>query len=149
MTRLLSRPALASVALRVGAFATLVTGADHLEEYTANHFSTVPTIGTLFLLNFASATVIGICLLLPLNRISARSAAPVQMLLALAGLGLSAASLVSLWISEHSSLFGFTDHGYRTAIVVAITAESIAVLSFAAYLLLLDRHPAQLVPKAH
>lgn len=35
----------------------------------------------------------------------------------ISGIGLAASSLVGLWISEHSSLFGFSDHGYRPAIV--------------------------------
>ena len=56
---------LAHVALVVGALAVLATGADHLDEYAANGFSTVPTIGTLFLLNFVAATLIGVGLLLP------------------------------------------------------------------------------------
>jgi hypothetical protein len=38
----------ARLALIIGALAVLATGADHLEEYTANQFSTVPTIGPLF-----------------------------------------------------------------------------------------------------
>ena len=41
----LAHTILARLALGVGAAATLATGADHLDEYAANHFSTVPTIG--------------------------------------------------------------------------------------------------------
>jgi hypothetical protein len=127
---------LARMALAVGALAVLATGADHLEEYTANQFSTVPTIGTLFLLNFITATVVGVGLLLPLGYITKRFADPIRALLAVSGIGIAAASLVSLWISESSSLFGFTDHGYRPAIVVAIVAEGVAVVALTAYLAL-------------
>src|SRR5947207_9394599 len=49
MPAIRTRTILARITLSVGAIAVLATGADHLEEYTANQFSTVPTIGTLFL----------------------------------------------------------------------------------------------------
>ena len=110
----------------------LATGADHLYEYSANQFSTVPTIGTLFLLNFIAATAIGLGLVVPLRRTVTRFAVPIRTLLAVAGIGLGATSLVALWISETSSLFGFTDYGFRTTIVVAIVAEATAVLALTA-----------------
>jgi hypothetical protein len=120
----------------VGAAAVLVTGADHLEEYTSGQFSTVPTIGTLFLLNFIAATLVGVGLLLPLGRITKRFAGAIRGLLALSGIGIAASSLLGLWISESSNLFGFTDYGFRPAIVVAIVAESVAVVALTAYLAL-------------
>ena len=112
----------------------LATGADHLEEYTANGLASVPTIGTLFLLNFISATIIGIALLLPLRRIAPHVGERIRALLALGGIGIAGSSLVGLWISETSSLFGFTDYGFRPAIVAAIVAESTAVVALTAYL---------------
>jgi hypothetical protein len=127
---------LARLALGVGALAVLATGADHLEEYTANHFSTVPTIGTLFLLNFIAATLVGIGLLLPLDRIARRAANQTRALLALGGIGIAVSSLIGLWISESSSLFGFTDNGFRPSIIAAIVAESIAIVALSAYLVL-------------
>jgi hypothetical protein len=114
----------------------LATGADHLDEYTVNQFSTVPTIGTLFLLNFIAATVVGVGLLLPFGRIFPRFADAIRALLAIAGIGIAATSLLGLWISEQSSLFGFTDHGYRPAIVAAIASEVAAVVLLGAYLAL-------------
>jgi hypothetical protein len=116
----------------------LATGVDHLEEYTANQFSTVPTIGTLFLLNFIAATVVGVGLLLPLGRITSASPIRSGVLLAISGIGIAATSLVGLLISERSSLFGFSDHGYRPAIVAAIVAEAVAVLALSAHLALID-----------
>ena len=65
-----TRTILAHLMLGAGAAGLLATGADHLDEYAANGFSTVPTIGTLFLLNFIAATVVGAGLLLPLRRIT-------------------------------------------------------------------------------
>ncbi len=130
------RTFLARAALIVGAAGVLATGADHLDEYAANGFSTVPTIGTLFLLNFLAATVVGVGLLLPLRRITPRFAEPVCTLLTLSGIGIGATSLIALWISETSSLFGFADHGFRPTIVVAVVAEASAVVGLTAYLLL-------------
>lgn len=130
------RTVAAHVALGVGALAVLATGADHLEEYVANNFASVPTIGTLFLLNFIAATVVGVGLLLPLRRIAPRVAEPMRALLVLGGIGIAGSSLIGLWISESSSLFGFTDSGFRPAIVAAIVAESTAIVALTAYLLL-------------
>jgi hypothetical protein len=131
-----TRVILAHVAIAVGGLAVLATGADHIEEYTVNQFSTVPTIGTLFLLNFIAATVVGIGLMLPLGRIAGRHADPARGLLALTGIGIAATSLLGLLISEQSSLFGFSDHGYRPAIIAAIAAEVTAIVALSAYLAL-------------
>ena len=113
----------------VGAIAVLVVGAVHLEQYFAVHFNVVPVIGPLFALNFAGATVIGLGLLVPSARLRVLHA-----LLALGGIGLAATSFVFLFLSEHQPLFGFQDYGYRTAIVVALAAEAVAVVALAAYL---------------
>jgi hypothetical protein len=117
------------LALGVGAIALLIAGADHLVEYAANNFSTVPTIGTLFLLNFIAATAVAVGLLVPLGRI-----AQLRPLFALSGVAIAASSLVALWISESSSLFGFTDYGFRPTIIVAICAEALAVVALSTYL---------------
>jgi hypothetical protein len=132
------RTILARLALVVGAAGVLATGADHLDEYAANGFSTVPTIGTLFLLNFIAATVVGAGLLLPLKRITRHFADPVRMLLALSGIAIAASSLIGLWISESSSLFGFTDYGFRPTIVAALVAEGAAIVGLTAYLALAE-----------
>jgi hypothetical protein len=131
-----ARTAGARAALILGGLAVLAVGADHLEEYTANQFSSVPTIGTLFLLNFIAATAVGVGLLLPLERIAKHLAPRLRAALALSGIGIALSSLIGLWISETSSLFGFSDHGYRPAIVAAIAAEAVAILALGAYLAL-------------
>ena len=112
----------------LGAIAVLVVGAVHLQQY-ADGYSSVSTIGPLFLLNFVGATVIGLGLLVPAARMR-----PLQLPLALGGIGLAATSFVFLFISEHQPLFGFQEHNYRTAIVVALAAEAVAVVSLLAYL---------------
>jgi uncharacterized membrane protein len=142
-----TRTIFAHLMLGVGAAGVLATGADHLYEYTATGFSTIPTIGTLFLLNFIAATIVGAGLLLPLRRMIERFADPVRTLLALSGVGIAASSLIALWISESSGLFGFTDYGFRTTIVVAIVAESIAVMALTAYLALAGVRTV--VPRTH
>jgi hypothetical protein len=133
-----TRTVLARLALWTGALAVLATGLDHLEEYAANQFSTVPTIGTLFLLNFIASTVVAGGLVLPLQRIWGHRAAYARALLALTGIGIAAMSLIGLWISERSSLFGVSDHGYRPAIVAAIVAEAASIVALSAYLALAD-----------
>jgi hypothetical protein len=112
-----------------GAIAVLVVGAVHLYEYLAEQFDAVPVIGTLFVLNFAGATLIGLGLLVPTARLRF-----VHVLLALAGIGLAATSFVFLFVSEHQPLFGFEEHGYRAAIVVALAAEAVAVIALSGYL---------------
>jgi hypothetical protein len=127
------RTIIAYVTLVTGAAGLLATGADHLDEY-AHGFSTVPTIGTLFLLNFLAATLVGAALLVPWNYLAKSRAAQIRALLALGGIGIAGMSLIGLWISETSSLFGFTDNGFRPTIVAAIIAESITVVALTAYL---------------
>jgi hypothetical protein len=109
----------------------LVVGAVHLQQYFADSINIVPVIGTLFLLNFAGATVIGLGLLVPGARMRL-----LHLLLALGGIGLAATSFVFLFVSEHQPLFGFQEHGYRAGIVVALAAEAVAVVTLAAYLAL-------------
>lgn len=113
----------------VGALAVLIVGAVHLEQYFSVHYEVVPVIGPLFALNFAGAIVIGVGLLLPFARLR-----PLRVLLALAGVALAGTSFVFLFVSEHRPLFGFEEYGYRPAILVALVAEAVAVLSLGAYL---------------
>ena len=92
----------------------------------------MPTIGTLFVLNFIGATVIGIALLAPIERIAGRFAVT---LLALAAIGLAATSFVFLFISERTPLFGFMEPGYDpTAIAAARISEVATVVFLGAFL---------------
>ncbi|MBV8217604.1 MAG: hypothetical protein JO325_04010 [Solirubrobacterales bacterium] len=117
------------ITLRVlGAILLLFVGADHYYEYSVDDYSVLPTIGTLFLLNFISATAIGLLLLAPLDRILQRFARIALQLAALSGFGIAATSLVALLVSEHTKLFGFMESNYRPAIIVAITSEASAAV---------------------
>src|SRR3954453_2795596 len=120
------RSAIARAALYLGALSVLATGVDHIQQYYGSDYSTVPTIGTLFFLNFVSAVVIAAGLVAPLGRVAGRYADSIRALFAVGGIGLAVLSLVSLFVSESSSLFGFTENGYRTPIVLAIVAEAAA-----------------------
>ena len=63
------KPVLLLLGLRaLGALALLAIAADHLYEYYADHYSAIPTIGTLFLLNGAGATALALILLAPSTR---------------------------------------------------------------------------------
>jgi hypothetical protein len=118
----------------LGALAVLATGVAHIEQYAVDSYSTVPTIGTLFLLNLVVAIVIAVGLIAPLSRIAGRYTDAVRALFAVGGIGLGILSLAALFVSESSGLFGFVEHGYRMAIVVAIVVEVAAIVLLVAFL---------------
>jgi hypothetical protein len=116
---------------RLGAIALMAVGAVHLQQYLAG-YRAVPTIGPLFLLNAVASGVVAIALLVPLERILHHRGAELGSgLLAVAGLAIAAGSLVALFVSENGKLFGFSETGYSTPIVLAIIAEALAILPLA------------------
>jgi hypothetical protein len=127
------RSMIAWAALYLGALAVLATGIDHIQQYYANDYSSVPTIGTLFFLNFVSAVIIAVGLIAPLGRIAGRYADAVRAVFAVGGIGLAVLSL-GLFVSETSGLFGFVEHGYRMAIALAIVAEAAATVFLVIFL---------------
>jgi hypothetical protein len=114
----------------------LFVGADHYYEYAVQEYSLLPTIGTLFLLNFISATVIGVLLLAPLDRIFHRFGKAVLAIAALSGLGIAATSLAALLVSEQTALFGFMEVNYRATILVALATEGAAAVCLGLLLVL-------------
>jgi hypothetical protein len=126
------------IARVVGGFALLVTGGIHSEQYTVTHFSVMPTIGSLFLLNLIAVTLLGLVLLMPIRASTRRGRVMLSSMAALAGMGLAARALASLLISEHSPLSGFMQHGYRLEIVIAIVAEAVAIVSLGVFLALAE-----------
>jgi hypothetical protein len=128
------RSIVAWIALYLGAASLVVSGVDHIQQYYVNDYSTIPTIGPLFLLNFVAAVVIAVGLIAPIGRIAGRHADAIRAVLALAGIGLAVLSLGALFVSESSGLFGFTENGYREAIVVAIASEVAAAVFLIVYL---------------
>jgi hypothetical protein len=127
------------VRLAVRVFAAvliLFVGADHYYEYSAQEYSLLPTIGTLFLLNFISATVVGVLLLAPLDRIFHRFGKAVLAIAAVSGLGIAATSLAALLVSEQTALFGFMEVNYRATILVALATETAAAVCLGLLLVL-------------
>lgn len=112
----------------LGALAILAVGAIHLQQYIGADYRAIPTVGTLFLLNAVASAIVGIGLLAPIKQASAAHRADAAIaLLALAALAIAIGSLVALFISESSSLFGFSEPGYRLPVVVAIVAEAATI----------------------
>jgi hypothetical protein len=107
----------------LGAAAILVTGAVHLELWLWHGYRGIPTVGTLFLLNAISASVIAVGLVLRGG-----------WLLELAGLGYAAATLAAFFISVYHGLFGFVDTIHGTPQAVAGIAEASAIVLLAAAL---------------
>jgi hypothetical protein len=117
-----------------GAVATLAIGAVHLQQYF-KLYSSVPTIGTLFVLNFVGATVIGFALLAPVERMVGRFGSAAVALASLGGIGLAATSFVFLFVSERTPLFGFQEPGYDpSAIAFSRVAPAAAVVLLSAFL---------------
>jgi hypothetical protein len=46
---------------------------------------------------------------------------------AAAGVSVAAAAFAALLISEHTPLFGFSEHGYRFVIVLALASDAVAM----------------------
>jgi hypothetical protein len=122
-------------ALRVlGALSLLAVGAVHLQQYFVL-YSAIPTIGMLFVLNFAGATAVGLGLLAPVERLPGRLGSVAPVLLSVAGIGLAATAFVFLFISERTPLFGFMEPGYDPAAILASrVAEVVTVLFLSGYL---------------
>jgi hypothetical protein len=111
----------------LGALALLAAGAIHLQQYFSL-YSHVPTIGPLFVLNFAGAGAIALGLLVPVERLWGS--------LALAGALMAGTALAFLLIAERATLFGWTEAGYySTAIVLVLVTEGLAVVLLGTFLL--------------
>jgi hypothetical protein len=122
----------AAVAARyLGATALLGVGIDHLEQYSTEHYSAIPTIGTLFAMNFVSAALIAAALAAPVQRLPGRAGRIAMPLLSAGGIAVAAGSLAGILLSESTGLYGFMEVGYRPAIMLSITLETttIALLS--------------------
>jgi hypothetical protein len=123
-----------------GALALLAVGVVHLQQYL-KLYSDIPTIGTLFLLNFAGAAALSAVLLAPVERWAGTRGSALAALAALGGVALAATAFVFLAVSEHTTLFGFHEPGYDpTAIAVSRVAEGAAVVLLGAYLIARFRH---------
>ena len=128
----------------LGALALLGVGVQHYQQYSAYSYSVIPTVGTLFALNFASATVLACGLAVPARRLGGPAGRLARTLLSLGGIAVAAGSLAALFVSESVGLFGFKEAGYRSTIVLSIALEAATVLLLGVHLVAaaLARPPA-------
>jgi hypothetical protein len=111
----------------IGVLAILVTGAVHLQQYLGDYHS-IPTIGPLFLLNAIGSAAVAVGLLLPVERWLGQRRGEIAVgLLALGGVAIGLGALISLYIAETSTLFGFSEGTLETVMWIAIVAEAAAV----------------------
>jgi hypothetical protein len=123
----LLRPSLALAARFLGALSLLAVGAVHLQQYEYL-YSSIPTIGRLFMLNFVGATVLGLGLLAPVERLLGRWGGAVVALLALGGVVLAATAFASLLVAERTPLFGFMEPGYDPPALMASRVAELATV---------------------
>jgi hypothetical protein len=124
------------IARYLGAVSILVVGAIHAQQYYDAYFRVVPTIGTLFLLSFVGAGVVGGVLFAPVRRLGERLGDLVLPLAALGAIGIALGTLVSLLISEYTPLFGFMESGYRLAIVLTLVFDGLTTVFLGVFLLI-------------
>ena len=130
------RHAIAGEAARyLGAVSILLVGAVHAQQYYDAYFSYVPTIGTLFLLSFIGAAIVGVVLLAPARKLGRRLGDLILALAALGAIGIALGTLVSLLVSEYTPLFGFMESGYRLAIVLTLLFDALTTAFLGFFLL--------------
>ncbi|HMF82221.1 MAG TPA: hypothetical protein VKI01_03020 [Acidimicrobiia bacterium] len=112
----------------LGALSLLAVGEVHLQQYQ-DLYSAIPTIGRLFVVNFVAATILGVALFVPFERLSHRWGALVVAGLAVGGIVLAAVSYVFLLVAERRPLFGFMEPGYNPAAIHAAQASEIATVA--------------------
>jgi cation transport ATPase len=126
----------AQIVRYLGAVSILVVGAVHAEQYYKDYFSIVPVIGTLFLLSFIGAGVVGTVLFLPVRRFGRRAGDAILSVAAVGAIGIALGTLVSLLYSEYRPLFGFMESGYRLAIVLTLLFDGLTAVLLGAFLAL-------------
>jgi hypothetical protein len=124
----------AQVARYLGAVSILLVGAVHAQQYYEAYFSIVPTIGTLFLLSFIGAGIVGTTLFMPVRLLGRRTGDLILSLAALGAIGIALGTLVSLLISEYRPLFGFMESGYRLAIVLTLLFDGLTTVFLGLFL---------------
>jgi hypothetical protein len=138
-----SRRRVSEIARYLGAVSLFVVGAIHAQQYYDAYFYVVPTIGTLFLLNFIGAGVIGVVLIAPVRRLGRNIGDLLLVLAALGGVGIALGSLVSLLISEYTPFFGFMESGYRLAVALSLVFDALTTLFLVVLMAMLVREHRQ------
>jgi hypothetical protein len=124
------------IARYLGGISILLVGAVHAQQYYYAYFSVVPTIGTLFLLSFIGAAVVGAVLFAPVRRLGKRRGDLILALAALGAIGIALGTLVSLVLSEYTPLFGFMESGYRLAVILTLLFDGLTTAFLGFFLLI-------------
>ena len=111
----------------------------HAQQYYDAYFSVVPTIGTLFLLSFIGAGVVGAALFAPVRLLGRRIGDLILVLAALGAIGIALGTLVSLLVSEYTPLFGFMESGYRLAIVLTLVFDGLTTVFLGVFVVIVGR----------
>jgi hypothetical protein len=127
------------IARYLGAVSVLLVGAVHAQQYYVVDFSALPTIGTLFLLNFVGAGVVGAVLMAPVRRFGRNTGDLILILAALGAIGIAFGSLVSLIISEYTPFFGFMESGYRQAVVLSLVFDALTTVFLGVFVVAVAR----------
>ena len=135
----------AEIARYLGAISILLVGAIHAQQYYDAYFYVVPTIGTLFLLSFIGAGVVGVVLFAPVRLLGRRLGDLILALAALGAIGIALGTLASLLISEYTPLFGFMESGYRLAVVLTLLFDVLTTVFLGFFLLVVGSQLIQTV----
>ena len=131
-----SRELTGEIARYFGAVSILLVGVVHAQQYYDAYFSVVPTIGTLFLLSFIGAGIVGTVLFAPVRRLGRPVGDLILSLAALGAISIALGTLVGLLLSEYMPLFGFMESGYRLAIVLTLLFDVLTTLFLGVFLLI-------------
>jgi hypothetical protein len=130
------RKVVAEAARYLGAVSILLVGGVHAQQYYYAYFSVVPTIGTLFLLSFIGAGIVGAVLISPVRLLGRTVGDAALVVAALGAIGIAVGTLVSLLISEYTPLFGFMESGYRLAVELTLLFDVTTTVFLGAFLAL-------------
>jgi CBS domain containing-hemolysin-like protein len=130
------REIVAQAARYLGAVSIFLVGAVHAQQYYDAYFSVVPTIGTLFLLSFVGAAIVGTVLISPVRRLGRIVGDAALVAAALGAIGIAIGTFVSLLISEYTPLFGFMESGYRLAIVLTLLFDVMTTVFLGTFVVL-------------
>jgi len=118
----------------LGAISILLVGVVHAQQYYDAYFSVVPTIGTLFLLSFIGAWIVGAVLLAPVQRLGRQLGGAMLALAALGAIVIAVGTFVSLLISEYTPLFGFMESGYRLSVWLTLVFDVMTTVFLGVFL---------------
>ena len=141
------RKIVAAGARYLGAVSIFLVGAVHAQQYYDAYFSVVPTIGTLFLLSFIGAGIVGTVLISPVRRLGRLVGDAALVVAALGAIGIAVGTFVSLLISEYTPLFGFMESGYRLAVVLTLLFDVMTTVFLGTFVALVAPHLVETIAR--